>query len=126
MQEAVQQRPKDAEFWALLSKVTSDMTYLDEIQGEHREKLTDADKRAFNKQAMEHAKKVGFLRCIDGAKSHSLQKAFAGQTRTLGLRPTHVCCCCWVWLTSHDVCIAFKAVAGYMQFWAATPCLKIC
>ncbi len=58
LQEAVAQRPKDAEFWSLLSKATSDMTYLDEIQGEHREKLTDADRQAFNRQAMEHAKKV--------------------------------------------------------------------
>lgn len=58
LQECTQQKPKDAEFWSLLSKAMSDMTYLDEIQGPHREKLTDDDKRSFNTQAMEHAKKV--------------------------------------------------------------------
>lgn len=61
MQEAIQQRPQDSEFWSLLSKATSDLTYLDEIKGPHREKLTDNDKRAFNTQAMEHAHKVSKL-----------------------------------------------------------------
>ena len=58
LQECTQQKPKDPEFWSLLSKAMSDMTYLDEIPGPHREKLTDDDKRRFNTQAMEHAKKV--------------------------------------------------------------------
>ncbi|KAK9834362.1 hypothetical protein WJX84_010762 [Apatococcus fuscideae] len=57
-EEAIQQRPQDSEFWSLLSKATSDLTYLDEIKGPHREKLTDNDKRAFNTQAMEHAHKA--------------------------------------------------------------------
>ena len=58
LQECTQQKPKDPEFWSLLSKAMSDMTYLDEIPGPHREKLTDDDKRRFNTQAMEHAQKV--------------------------------------------------------------------
>ncbi|KAK9844642.1 hypothetical protein WJX74_005107 [Apatococcus lobatus] len=57
-EECTQQKPRDSEFRSLLSKAISDMTYLDEIQGPHREKLTDNDKRRFNTQAMEHAKKA--------------------------------------------------------------------
>ena len=58
MQEATELAPTDFDYLARCSKAWSDATYLDEITGKFKEKLTDQAKRGFNEKALGYSKKV--------------------------------------------------------------------
>ena len=58
VQEATELAPANFDYLARCSKAWSDATYLDEIAGKFREKLTDQAKRDFNEKALGYSKKV--------------------------------------------------------------------
>lgn len=53
--------PNSFEHLALCSKAWSDATYLDEIPGQFRERLTDQMKREVNEKALEYSRQVMVL-----------------------------------------------------------------
>lgn len=57
-QEATELAPTNFDYLARCSKAWSDATYLDEISGKYREKLTDQAKRDFNERALGYSEKV--------------------------------------------------------------------
>ena len=58
IQEVIELAPTNFDYLARCSKAWSDATYLDEISGRFKEKLTDQAKRDFNERALGYGKKV--------------------------------------------------------------------